>query len=350
MAAERDFRSQRALRLASGAALALALSFGLALPIPFIAPLLSVVLLSVLTKPLPFKAGLGLTLLLMLITSSGLLLIPLLRYYAAAGVLLIGLCLFLAFRYGLRGGNPLLATFMVIGLTMISAAGASDFGLAVLVIEALVKGLLLAVLVLNLSHGLFPEPANAPAPPKAPSLPASETSWVALRAALVVMPAFLLALINPGSYMPLIMQAVNLGQQSCTTKARDAGRVMLGSTLCGGLLAILLWSALSLWVNLWMFYLWTLLFGLLVARQLFAVSPSQFGPAFWQNSLTTMIILLGQSVQDSDNGKDVYTAFAIRMSLFIAVTLYACLMVHLLDRQRQRRNPPSTNHECSDAS
>ena len=63
-----------------------------------------------------------------------------------------------------------------------------------------------------------------------------------------------------------------------------------------------------------------------------------------------MIILLGQSVQDSDNGKDVYTAFAIRMSLFIAVTLYACLMVHLLDRQRQRRNPPSTNHECSDAS
>jgi hypothetical protein len=38
------------------------------------------------------------------------------------------------------------------------------------------------------------------------------------------------------------------------------------------------------------------------------------------------------------------------MSLFIAVTLYACLMVHLLDQQRQRRDPRPANHECSDAS
>ena len=46
-----------------------------------------------------------------------------------------------------------------------------------------------------------------------------------------------------------------------------------------------------------------------------------------------MIILLGQSVQDSVAGKDVYTAFAVRMGLFILVTLYACLMVHLLDQR-----------------
>ncbi|MNJ18673.1 hypothetical protein D3C77_129800 [compost metagenome] len=51
-----------------------------------------------------------------------------------------------------------------------------------------------------------------------------------------------------------------------------------------------------------------------------------------------MIILLGQSVQDSAAGKDVYTAFAIRMGLFILVTLYACAMVYLLDKRRQRRN------------
>jgi hypothetical protein len=346
----RDFRSQRALRLASGAALGLALSFGLNLPIPFIAPLLCVVLLSALTKPLPVKAGLGLTLVMMLITGSGLLLIPLLRYYAFAGVLLIGLCLFATFRYGLRGGNPLLATFMVVGLTMITAAGATDFGLALLVIGALTKGLLLTLLVLMVSHWLFPEPANSPQPPTPAPLPANQASWVALRAALVVLPAYLLALIQPASYMPIIMQAVNLGQQSCTTSAKDAGRLMLGSTLLGGLLAMLFWSALGLFVHLWMFYLWMLLFSLLVARKLFAVSPSQYGPPFWLNSLTTMIILLGQSVQDSNNGKDVYTAFAVRMGLFIGVTLYACLMVHVLDQQRQRRGQrPLPNPENLDA-
>lgn len=347
---QRDFRSQRALRLASGVALCLALSFGLNLPMPFIAPLLCATLLSALTKPLPLKAGLGLTLVMMLITGSGLLLIPLLRYYALSGVLVIGLCLFATFRFGLRGGNPLLATFMVVGLTMISAAGATDFGLALMVIEALTKGLLLALLALTISHWLFPEPSNSPQPPAKPLLPANEASWVALRATLVVLPAYLLALINPASYMPIIMQAVNLGQQSCTTNARDAGRLMLGSTLLGGMLAMLFWSALGLFVNLWMFYLWMLLFGLVLARQLFAVSPSQYGPPFWLNSLTTMIILLGQSVQDSNNGKDVYTAFAVRMSLFIGVTLYACLMVHVLDQHRQRRSQrPQPNPENLDA-
>ncbi|MNN14671.1 hypothetical protein D3C81_1277470 [compost metagenome] len=50
-----------------------------------------------------------------------------------------------------------------------------------------------------------------------------------------------------------------------------------------------------------------------------------------------MIILLGLSVQDSANGQDVYSAFAMRMGLFIAISLYAWLMVYLLDQYRQRR-------------
>jgi hypothetical protein len=47
-----------------------------------------------------------------------------------------------------------------------------------------------------------------------------------------------------------------------------------------------------------------------------------------------MIILLGQSVQDSVAGKDVYTAFAVRMGLFLAVTVYACLMLLIFERRR----------------
>jgi hypothetical protein len=337
MPTKREPRAQRALRLASGTALCLAASFGLNLPIPFIAPVLGLLLLATLNRPLSLKAALGLALVVMLTTGSGLLLIPLLRYYPFSAVLLIGLCLFLAFRYGLRGGNELVATFLVIGLTMISAAGTTDFSLAIMVVGALVKGLLLAVIVLSLSHWLFPEPVSPQALPASAALPAEEVDWVALRAALVVLPAFLLVLIDPASYLPIILKSVSLGQQSCTTTARDAARELLGSTLLGGLLAILFWCALSLFVHLWMFFLWMLLFGLLLARKLYALSPTRQSPGFWLNSLVTMIILLGQSVQDSAAGKDVYTAFAVRMGLFIVVTLYACLMVHLLDQRRQRR-------------
>ena len=337
MRIERPPRVQRALRLSFGTALCLAASFGLALPIPFLSPMLALMMLAAMNRPLPFKASLGLILILILTTGTGLLLIPLLRYYPFSGVLLVGLCLFLAFGYGLRGGNPLVATFLVVGLTLISSAGTAEFALALEVIVALVKGLFLAVTTLTISHWLFPDPASAPAAKPGPSLTPTESSWLALRATLVVLPTFLLAMIDPASYLPIIMKAVSLGQQSCATSARTAGQELLGSTLLGGLMAILFWCALSLFVNLWMFFLWMLLFGLLAARKLYGLALTRQPPSFWLNSLATLIILLGQSVQDSAAGKDVYTAFAIRMGLFILVTLYACVMVHLLDTRRQRR-------------
>ncbi|MCY1215082.1 hypothetical protein D9M72_269200 [compost metagenome] len=340
MPTEQDPRGRRALRLASGVALALAVSFGMALPIPFLAPIFVLLLLVTNNRPLPLKAAPALALVIMLTTGSGLLMIPLLQHAPPAGVLLVGLCLFLCFRHGLRGGNPLVTQFLVVGLTMISAAGTFLFPLAVTVIEALAKGMLLAVLVSLVSHALFPEPADAPAARPRPVLDASESAWIALRAALVVLPAFLLALIDPSSYMPLIMKSVSLGQQVCGTSARTAGRELLGSTLLGGLLAILFWSALSLFPHLWMFFLWMLLFGLVLGRRLYALAAPRQTPGFWMNTLVTLIILLGQSVQDSESGKDVYTAFAVRMALFIAVTLYACAAVYLIDRRRfqlQRR-------------
>lgn len=336
MPTKRTPRVQRALRLATGTALCLAASFGLGLPIPFIAPVLALLLLATVNRPLPFKAAIVLAIVAMLTTGLGLLLIPILRYYPVSGVLLIGVSLFLVFRFGLRGGNNLIVTFLVIGLTMISSAGVAEFDLAAMVIGALVKGLLLAVMVVTLSHWLFPDPPNAPSPPAAPLLPAEEVNRVALRATLIVLPAFLLALIDPASYLPIILKAVGLGQQSSTT-ARNAGRELVGSTLLAGVLAVLFWSALSLFVHLWMFFLWMLLFGLILARKLYALSPTRLSPGFWLNSLITMIILLGQSVQDSLAGKDVYTAFAVRMGLFILVTLYACLMVYLLDQRPPRR-------------
>ena len=346
---QRWLRGRRALRLATGTALSLAISFALDLPIPVVAPVFAVFLLATVNRPLAWQDGLRLVLVLALTTGSGLLLVPLLRDYSLAGVLLIGLCLLLAFRYGLSGGNNLVATFLVVGLTMISAAGVANVDLAMTVVGALVKGLLLAVLVLALCHGLFPEPASAPGAAADRTMRKDEAVRLALRATLVVLPAFLLALTDPAGYMPIIMKSVSLGRQSCTTSTRGAARELLGSTLLGGLLAILFWFALKWFVHLWMFFLWMLLFALLVARKLYAISATRYTPGFWLNTLVTLIILLGQSVQDSVAGKNVYTAFAVRMALFIGVTLYACLMVQLLDTRRYLRSGEPPPSEASQA-
>jgi len=193
------------------------------------------------------------------------------------------------------------------------------------------------LLVSALMHGLFPENANARPPPPARAVSADQAARIALRAALVVMPAYLLAMTDPASYMPIIMKSVSLGRQSCTTTARGAARELIGSTLLGGLLAILFWFALKLSVHLWMFFLWMLLFGLMVGRRLYGIRMTRYPPGVWLNGFITMIILLGQSVQDSIAGKDVYAAFAVRMGLFLAVSFYACLMLLVFDRPRSLR-------------
>ncbi len=332
-------RSRRALRLAIGTGLCLAVSYGFQWPIPMVAPVLAAFLFATVDRPLPAKAGLALALLVMATTGSGLLLIPFLLHAALSGVLMVALGLFLAFRYGLRGGNGMVSTFVVAGITLISAAGTADMGLAIGGIGALARGLMLGVLAMAVCHWLVPDVAGSRPAPKGPASAAADADWMAWRATLVVMPAFLLALTDPAGYLPIVMKAVSLGRQSCTT-ARGAATELMSSTLMGGLLAILFWFALSLFVDLWMYVLWTILFSLIVARRLFAIRPTRATPGFWLNSLVTMIILLGQSVEDSAAGKDVYQAFAVRMALFIGVSLYAMLMLRWIDL---RRSAPATS-------
>ncbi len=75
--------------------------------------------------------------------------------------------------------------------------------------------------------------------------------------------------------MPLIMKSVTLGQQACTTLARDAAREVLGATLLGGLLAIAFWSVLTVFPHLWMFFLWMLLFASAGGAQTLCAEPDR---------------------------------------------------------------------------
>lgn len=326
-------RPRRALRLAFGVASGTAVGFGLALPLPYLTPMLVMLLLVQSNHPLGAKTTLALALVVGLTTGTGLLLSPLLTHQPLAGVLLVALGLFLCFRFKLRGGNAMLATLLIIGLSLITAAGTTSLALGQTVIEAMLKAVLITTVCVAISHWLFPDPPGTPAAPPAPRLPMEQANWVALRALLVVMPAWLLAVIDPASYLPLVMKSVELGQQSCSTRARDAAREILGSTLLGGVLAMLFWGVLTICPQLWLFFLLMLLVMLMLARRLYQLVNNRMGPGFWINTGTTLIILLGQSVQDSANGKDVYAAFAVRMGLFLLVTLYACAAVHLLDRR-----------------
>ncbi len=320
--------ARRVFRLSLTVALSLAAAYGLGLSLPFLAPMFAFLLTAPPKPPLGLRGTLGLALAVAVTLGLGLLLTPLLTHYTVAGLLLVLAALFVCNYVTLILGKGLVGTLLTVGVALISTAGVVSQTLATALVAGMVTGVVLAVICQWIVYPLFPEDEIADEPAPAPAAP---SRWLALRATLIVYPGFLLALSNPAAYLATVMKTVALGQQASSLDARGAGRELLGSTFVAGLLAILFWFGLKIAPSLWMFFLWMWAFGLYIAAKLYGVSPSRYPPSFWQNVMITLLILLGPAVADSANGKDVYKAFAMRMSLFVAVTVYAWMAVVFLD-------------------
>ena len=331
-------QARRIFRLSLVPALALAAAYALQLPLPFIAPLFAFMFASMPAPPMGPKSLFGLLLVVMIALCMGLLLTPLLQNYQVTALLIVTVGLYLSSYLTVNMGKALFGTFLTIGFTLISAAGTVSFSLATLVIQALVIGIAVAVICQWLVYPWFPEDPTPPGKAQAAKATPNQSNWIALRSTLIVLPVYWLVLTNPAAYMAIVMKAVLLSQQSSLVDAKSAGRELLGSTFMGGVFAVLFWGVLGISTNLWMFFLWMLLFCLYFASKIFGLISSRFPASFWLNVAMTMLIMLGPAVEDSAGGKDVYAAFLIRLGLFIAVTLYAWLAVYFFDHLRIRRS------------
>jgi Protein of unknown function (DUF2955) len=329
--------ARRTFRFAAVVALSLVFAYGLGMPLPFLAPLFAVLLAATPAPPPGLKGLLGLIVVVLVTTGVGLLLIPFLRDYALSAVLIIAVGLYLSVFVSVGRGKALIGMFLTAGLTLIPAAGLVDYSVAAAVADALALGIAVAIACQWIVYPFLPEAPSAGSPRAAPAVAADEASWIALRATLIVLPPLLVTFSNPTLYMPTIMKTVLLGQQGSLVSAREAGRELLGSTFLAGCLAILFWFVLQIQPSLWMFFLWMLLFGIYFGGKLCGVIATRFAPSFWINVAVTMLILLGPAVQDSAVGNDVYRGFAVRFSLFVAVTLYAWVAIVALERMRAGR-------------
>jgi hypothetical protein len=287
--------------------------------------------------PVPVLKGLVMGVVIAMVVGAGVLMVPVLEHYALAGVALTGALLYAVFRAG-GGGGGAQTTIVSIALAIVPVAGVAEQALALRLGTTLALGIAIGALAGSVSHILFPDaPVSAPARPPAPApSPAGEeeAGRIALQATLVVMPVFVLALANPSFYLAAVMKAVLLGQQAGASRARTAGRALVGSTLMGAWMAALIWLGLSLLPNLFMLMLWLMAAALWAGARLFGVKPSPWPPSFWSNALVTMLILLGTAIEDGVNGEDVLRASAVRVTLFVVVALYAWGMVWVLARWR----------------
>jgi len=332
--------ARRVFRMGLTMALAMAGAYAMAVPLPYLAPVFALLFTLKPAPPMGLKSLVGLIILVGITMGVGLVMVPLLIHYPALALLIVGAGLFLANYLTIGMGKGAVGAFLTVGLTLISAAGVASFGVACEVAKALAIGIGMAVVCQWIVYPLFPEAAAPSRPPSKVPGDSGSAVWIAARATVIVMPVYLVALTNPSLYLAAIMKAVSLGQQASLTDARRAGRELLGSTCMGGACAILFWFGLQLLPSLWMLFLWMALFGIYFASKLYRLSTSRYPPSFWVNTAITLLILLGPAIQDSANGKDVYKAFAVRMSLFVVVTLYAwgaILVLEYVNRRRQCR-------------
>jgi len=333
-----DRADKTVLRLAIGLGLAVLVAYGLALQAPFLVCVMAALILCNPGPPIPFLKGAVSALVFAALMAAGVLMVPLLENYALAGIALTGALLYAVFFSSVRRAN-LLTTILVITITLIPVVGVADQALASAINVTLAMGIGVGILVSSVSHAFFPD-APAPAGKAAmPAVPSRESaSWMALRATLVVMPVFVLALTNPSFYLAAVIKTVALGQQASSTSARTAGRELVWSTLMGAWMAALIWLGLSLRPNLWMLMLWMVAAALWTGARLFGVKSTSLPPSFWSNALVTMLILLGPAIEDSAIGKDVFSASATRVALFVGVALYAWATVWVLERWRASRS------------
>lgn len=332
------------LRLTVGLGLAALISYGLALPLPYLCCLMAVTLLTKPGPPLPLVKGLVVAVLLAGLVVLGVFMVPLLENYPMSGVLLTSAILFALFFLGLRTGNPL-TQVLVITFTLIPVAGVAEQALVTMIATTLAAGLLIGVLVSGMTQALFPDPPGLASRPAPPVLDPASATWIALRGMLVVMPVFVLALTNPSYYLAAIMNTVTLGQQACSADTRSAGRQLVGSTLMAAAIALLVWLGLSLLPNLWMLMLWLMAAALWAGAGIYRIRVTRFPPAFWSSALTTMLILLGPAIEDSANGEGVVGTSLGRIALFVGVALYAWAMVWILERWRAPRGQASSYHQ-----
>ena len=336
----KDIASVRILRLALGTGLCLWFSQAFAWDLSFVAPVFTMMVLSLPLPPLPLQANLKFVVVLMLTAFAGVALLPLLMHARAAGVLVLALALFASFYYTARGGSMLVGTFATVGLGLSTAIGSVSVDAVFIIIKALFIACVVGLTFARLAHALLPDssarpPALAaaaapPTPPPPLSLEAARSS--ALRSLCIVLPISLWFLFSAASasFFVVMIKVAQMGQQSSVADARQAAKSFLASTLIGGIAATIAWQVLRIWPNVVLYSLLVALAGLVMGPRIFAGRAMHPMAATWSYGYVTMLIVLAPAVLDN-SGDDAGSLFTTRLLIFVGATIYGVVAVRVYD-------------------
>ncbi len=151
--------ARRVFRLSLCIALSLFIAYGMAAPLPFLAPMFALMLGLKPAPPIGFKGLTGLISVVVVTLGMGLLLAPVLNSYPVTAILMVAVGIYLSSYLTVIAGKALVGTFLTMGVTLVSAAGVASFSLAITIVQALVFAIIIAVTFQWLLYYWVPENA-----------------------------------------------------------------------------------------------------------------------------------------------------------------------------------------------
>jgi len=333
-----DPASRRILRMALGTALAMWFCQAVGWTMSFICPVFAVVILSLPIPAPSFGGGVKFVAALSLSVYAGLALLPFLEYHRGVGTLLFSLALFHSFYYVARGGSPILGMFMTVGLTMVAAIGSVSIDALVGVAKGMTVGGFAGMGFVWLAHAILPDPPpdpsaaqKRPTPPPPPD--ARVAARIALRSTMIVLPLAIWFLFSASSatYAVIMIKVATMGPQAEAEKRREMGRSFIGSTVIGGVAAIVIWNILRIWPSLTLYSLLIGLMCLIMGPKIFAGRSLASNGSTWSYGLLTALIIIAPAVTDSMGGDTASASFSVRLSLFVFIAIYGTVVVRVFD-------------------
>jgi hypothetical protein len=319
--------ARRVFRLTLGIALVTFVVYAAAIPVGYLAIVITLVLLPAPGPPPGLKAAIALVAIIAVTMLYGMLLGPVLDYVPVVGILLALIGVAAAAILSSRPGGAIIGMLVTMSSTVVAVIAAQSSAAAAGMVKVIAMAFVGAIITAQVAHAIFPEDKAAPPAARAAPPPPAAPGWIALRSAIIMLPPLIAALTDPGSYIMLLMKV----------SARRAASVLVGSTAMGGAVALALWWLLQLWPGLTLLTLGLALAVLLMARPMYGIIASRFPPDWWLNAMVTAVILFGPAVGDTGTGDDIQRKMLIRLATFIALAFYATFAVQALDRWRPRQ-------------
>ena len=219
-------------------------------------PVMTVMLLAKPGPPIPLVKGVVLGLVIAALLLAGVLMVPILEHYPVTGVVLTGALFYAVFYTGARKANPL-TLFMHVALVFIPVAGVADQAATTVLARTVGVALVIGVLASAVSHALVSGCSGAGESRGGTRRRQSGSGKLDRPAGYAGRDAR----VHAGAHQPGLLSAARHENgraghsRPSATNARTAGRELVGSTLVGAVLAMVVWGGLTLRPNLWMFAL-----------------------------------------------------------------------------------------------